>query len=190
MLKREQTEAAISTRSVNVETLVQMTIGYAVCIVVRDCLAILHERINVPLHQRIRQHFGGHVVRAHARLDFPTFNDSLVRGRLNTVNFHFLNDGHGNPSVAWFLLDYILILCRALVSLIAQTGVLMNVLQNNSDGFLLTALAFVPPLVKWLHPDTVRLSMGTSAIYKCRYPYRLHVFKCGLGFVAMKNTNE
>lgn len=79
-----------------------------------------------------------------SRLDVPTFNDPAVQGQLNQALPDYMR---GN--VAFRALTTALRVLSTTVQLLSQLSVLLTLLKDQPDGFLLAFLSFAHGIYSW-----------------------------------------
>lgn len=78
-------------------------------------------------------------------MDLPTSEDSAVIRQLeNAVSYHSVNS-----SLVWTIISTNLRSVRAMIQLVSQVSVLLNVTRDQTDGMLLAMLTLVNALVQW-----------------------------------------
>lgn len=153
-----QVEAAIASRTINSDLLMRVAVGQVVCTLTKRIFSTLRGRISEPLNKRIRAFFGIYIFEAYARLDAPTYDDPVVQRQLEAARYGY--SGNGRSSVAWDALQMFINTATTFLSLIAQVGVLANVLKGQRDGTLLAVLSFLPPMMQWLYMQQTRFPLS------------------------------
>ncbi|QRV90936.1 hypothetical protein RhiJN_18954 [Ceratobasidium sp. AG-Ba] len=117
---------AVETRSVDSDLLIQIAVA-------REASSIIG--------LRVRAHFSEYILRAHARLDVPTFDDTGVRGLLETVA--------SDRSGSWEALSESFSTVSAILELCTQGAVLWGIIRESSDSVLLVGLSLIGPFATW-----------------------------------------
>jgi hypothetical protein len=158
-----QAEAAIASREVDTDLLLRVAAGHAICALMKRFLSLLKGRISEPLNKRIRAFFGVYIFEAYARLDAPTYDDPVVQQQLDAARYGY--SGNGRSSVAWDAVQMLVNTATTFLSLVAQVGVLLNVLKGQRDGTLLAVLSFLPPMMQWLHMQQTRFPQSKLHVH-------------------------
>ncbi|PFH50719.1 hypothetical protein AMATHDRAFT_75408 [Amanita thiersii Skay4041] len=138
-------ETALEERRVDKHLLVKVATGRLLCSVIKRLLMISHRRVEEPLNKRIKQHYTIHYFRTVARLDLPTFEDAAVQRQLEQAL-----PRTSRSSIAW---DTVVVISNAgttALLLASEFMVLLSVLTNQRDGFLLAFVSFIHSFMQWL----------------------------------------
>ncbi|KAF8491288.1 P-loop containing nucleoside triphosphate hydrolase protein [Gautieria morchelliformis] len=99
---------------------------------------------SVPcIVSKMRTHYAEHILRAHIRLDVPTYNDPAVQGQLRSAV-------GSRSNVAWSCIRTLITVLSAVIQLLTQVSVLISVLKDQPDGAVLALLSFAQPVLSWV----------------------------------------
>ncbi|KIM52370.1 hypothetical protein SCLCIDRAFT_1223856 [Scleroderma citrinum Foug A] len=79
-----------------------------------------------------------------ARLDVPTFEEASVQRQLESAS-----SSSGKSSVAWETIEATSNVITTAIQLLSQLSVLITILRDQRDGFLLAAISFIQSLFQW-----------------------------------------
>ncbi|CAE6422002.1 unnamed protein product [Rhizoctonia solani] len=99
------------------------------------------QRLAPIISLRVRGHFAEYILRAHARLDVPTFDDNEVRSLLETVA--------SDRSGAWEALSDSFNIGSTFLELFTQAFVLFGIIMESNDSLLLVILSLISPVASW-----------------------------------------
>ena len=106
------------------------------CAAAEQILESVSQKIMTSLNWRIRQIYAVHIFHSAARLDVPTWDDPVVAAQIGGVVLNGPNTVVGSSIMG--LVQTV----STLVRLFAQTAILVSVLHEQRDGFLLSLLSF------------------------------------------------
>ncbi|QRV76120.1 hypothetical protein RhiJN_04135 [Ceratobasidium sp. AG-Ba] len=132
---------AVETRSVDSDLLIQIAVARGVSAFVQRACTYGMQRLAPIIGLRVRAHFSEYILRAHARLDVPTFDDTGVRGLLETVA--------SDRSGSWEALSESFSTVSAILELCTQGAVLWGIIRESSDSVLLVGLSLIGPFATW-----------------------------------------
>ena len=138
-------QIAIDTRTVDKEDLFRICAGRILSSLASRLMMALETWTRRPLTSRIRRHYSGHLFRARARLDLPTYESTSVQRQLDEASQEFFG-----RTVAWETLEKALVIVRTGMQLTAQTLVLWRVLRDQRDGVLLAFLTLSSQGAYWI----------------------------------------
>lgn len=130
-------------RTVDSALLIRIATARVIVAIMTRLARHVKARTTDPLDKRIRAYYATHIFEAYIRLDVPTFDDPLVRRRLESA-------WTGRSSVAWDALQLISNTISIVLSLISQVSVLIGVLREQHDGGLIAILSFISPALEWI----------------------------------------
>ncbi|OJA13412.1 hypothetical protein AZE42_05944 [Rhizopogon vesiculosus] len=137
-------ETAIETRTVDTTVLIHVAAGRIACTIASRILQYAKSRITFPLNMSIKQFYAGHIFRSMARLDVPTFEDSITQRQLQSAW-----TAPWGSSVAWATVQMATGIVMTVIRLVSQLSVLFAVLREQQDGPLLAVLSFSQSLFTW-----------------------------------------
>lgn len=149
-------ENAVETRAVDKELLIRVAAGRVFCAVIRRLTDHFRSRVTVPLNQRIKGYYAGHIVEAYARLDVPTFDDPMVQRQLEAAW------SGKSSSVAWSTVQIVVSTFSTVIQLISQVSVLIGVLHGQRDGTMIAVLSFASPVLQWFRTQKIWSRGGHS----------------------------
>ncbi|KAF8640677.1 hypothetical protein AX17_000333 [Amanita inopinata Kibby_2008] len=137
-------QTALEERRVDKNVLVKVASGRLACSVSRRLLTVAQRLVEEPLNKCIKRHYSIHYFHALARLDVPTFEDAAVQRQLEQAL-----PRSSRSSIAWDTVLAILNTSSTVLLLLSESAVLVGVLRNQLDGFLLASLSFLHSLMQW-----------------------------------------
>ncbi|KAJ7583263.1 P-loop containing nucleoside triphosphate hydrolase protein [Mycena floridula] len=140
----EIVRTAVETRAVDKNLLFRVAAGRFGCSVATRALNLAEHKVVVPLNKAIKKFYSAHTFHAMARLDVPTFSDSLVQRQLEQSL-----SPNSSSSIAWDTVTMALNLLRAFTQLVSQMSVLARVLHGQPDGYLLLFLCLARTVFQW-----------------------------------------
>jgi hypothetical protein len=117
-------------RRVDGELLMFASLGRICCAAVDTFLKYWEEKLQVPLDLLTKEIFDKVVVSVRANLDVPTFDDRVVKGRMEAAT----SGSGGRYCVVWGSISFILNLFSSVARLITEFGVLARVINSQQDG--------------------------------------------------------
>ncbi|KAF9784896.1 P-loop containing nucleoside triphosphate hydrolase protein [Thelephora terrestris] len=122
---------AMDERRLDKELLIFASTGRICCTAFEAFLKYLEEQLQVPLDLIMKEHLDKVVVNVKASLDVPTFDDRVVKGRLESAT-----GGGGGPdsSSAWGSISIMISLFASAARLLTGFGVLAKVIGSQQDG--------------------------------------------------------
>jgi hypothetical protein len=96
-----------------------------------------------------------------ARLDVPTFQDSVVQQQLEEACSSLR---YGRSSFAWDTVVVTIRLSTSVLQLAMQVTVLIGVLRDQQDGPLLALLSFADPFFNWMKSTRGPLRTGGMTV--------------------------
>ena len=131
-----QVQVAVDKRAVDTDFLIKIACGRVLCAAVEQILETASQKISVTLNRRIRRFYSVHIFHSMARLDVPTWDDPVVTAQIQNATAEDLN------LTAWTAIKSVVQTVTILLSLFSETAVLVSVLHEQRDGFLLSLLSF------------------------------------------------
>ncbi|KAH9947363.1 P-loop containing nucleoside triphosphate hydrolase protein [Amylocystis lapponica] len=141
-------QEALESRMVDEQLLLRISAARVCCSIAKRLLKYAKSRLSFILSARMKQHFSVHLFRARARLDLPTFEDPIVQRQLEEAS------SSSAGSTAWDTLSMVVTAAATAVQIVSQLSVLANVLSDQLDGPLLSALSFSQSIME--HRNTFR----------------------------------
>lgn len=120
----------MNERRVDGELLIFASLGRVCCTVAEAVLRFWEEKLQVPLNLLTKELFDKEVVSVRASLDVPTFDDRVVKGKLNGAT----SGSRNKYCVVWGSLSFTLSLLSSATRLITEFGVLSKVISSQQDG--------------------------------------------------------
>ena len=117
-------------RRVDAELLIFASLGRICCVVAESFLKYWEEKLQIPLDLLTKEILDKVVVSVRANLDVPTFDDRVVKGRLEGAT----SGSGGRYCVIWGSISFILNLFSSFARLITEFGVLARVITGQQDG--------------------------------------------------------
>ena len=145
-------------RRVDEKLLIFASIGRLCCVIAKALLGYWEQRLQVPLNLLMREHFDKSVFSVKADLDVPTYDDKVVKGRLEATS----RGSHGTRGIAWESLSVILGLFSSVARLVIELGVLAKVVGSQQDGISFAAVHLGQELSKFLLAPDWTLSRTTG----------------------------
>ncbi|KIY65074.1 P-loop containing nucleoside triphosphate hydrolase protein [Cylindrobasidium torrendii FP15055 ss-10] len=136
-------QLAVDERRVDRDHLFKIAAGRLACSLALQVFNLLEAQIRPILGNCIRRHYSVYMFRETARLDVPTFNDSVVQDRLQKAA-----SGGRRSSVAWDAIYSIFGGFVSITSLVTRTFVLVRVVRGQPDGPLLALVACIPHFIQ------------------------------------------
>jgi len=121
---------------VDTHLLAQIAGGRVLCAAAEQILESALWKVSTALNGRIRRFYSAHIFHSVARLDVPTWDDPVVSAQIDAVVPKDSNN------IAWAAITSLTQTVSTFVRLFSQTAVLVGVLQEQRDGFLLSLLSF------------------------------------------------
>jgi hypothetical protein len=123
---------------VDAHFLVKIAGGRLLCAAAEQILETVSVKVSIALNWRIRRFYSVHVFHSVARLDVPTWDDPVIAAQIQNA----LPDSEDSNSIAWTAIKSVVQTVTIFVRLFSQTAVLVSVLHEQRDGFLLSLLSF------------------------------------------------
>ncbi|OCH85359.1 P-loop containing nucleoside triphosphate hydrolase protein [Obba rivulosa] len=124
-------QTVVDTRAVDKSLLLRIVAGTMCCSVSQSLLSFWSHKINVPLEQRLNQHFDQHLFRARARLDLPTYEDPVIQHQLAGVT---PSNGRSIAVTTVYITTGVM---QACLYVIGQFAVMFHVFREQPDALLL-----------------------------------------------------
>jgi hypothetical protein len=121
---------------VDTHLLIQIASGRVLCAAAEHFLLYASRKVSTALNGRIRRFYTTHIFYSMARLDVPTWDDPVVSAQIEAVL------PKGSNTVAWAAITSLVQTGSTILRLFAQSAVLMGVLRDQRDGYLLSLLSF------------------------------------------------
>jgi hypothetical protein len=93
-------------------------------------------RVSTSLNGRIRRFYSTHIFHSLARLDMPTWDDPVVAAQIDAVV------PKDSQTIAWAAITAVVLTGSTFLRLFSQTAVLIGVLREQRDGYLLALISF------------------------------------------------
>ena len=123
-------------RRLDEKLLIFASLGRVCCSFSETILKYWEEQLQVPLDVLMKEHLDKVVVDVRARLDVPTFDDRVVKGRLESAT-----GGSGSQyCAAWAAFSVIIGLLASAARLVTEFGVLAKVIGSQQDGIYFAIL--------------------------------------------------
>lgn len=150
-------------RRVDGELLIFASLGRICCVMADSFLKYWEEELQVPLDLLTKEIFDKVVVSVRADLDVPTFDDRVVKGRLEGAT----SGSGGRYCVAWGSISFILNLFSSIARLITEFGVLAKVISSQPDGISFAIAHLGQELLKIVLVPEWQFSRacGSSSVY-------------------------
>ncbi|KZW02375.1 P-loop containing nucleoside triphosphate hydrolase protein [Exidia glandulosa HHB12029] len=152
-------QRAIDTRSVDERWLVYIVLGRWLCALTQQLANVLSQRSSVPIQKRLRMQFTRHILKAHLRIDVPTYNDTAITRQLES------SFGRGNAEQAWGIISTIVRVVMSLVNFVTSLGVLSLLLWSHQESLPLAVVSIAGPLVSYWRGRYPRRNGGISDVY-------------------------
>jgi hypothetical protein len=119
--------------------------GRVFCAAAEQILESASWKVATALNCRIRRFYSTHIFHCVSRLDVPTWDDPVVAAQIEDVVPKDSN------TIAWAAITSLVQTGSTFVRLFSQTAVLVGVLHEQRDGFLLALLSFAGGAVTYLN---------------------------------------
>lgn len=131
-----QVQVAVDKRAVDTHLLTRIAGGRVLCAAAEQILDSASWKVATALNWRIRRFYSAHIFHSVARLDVPTWDDPVVAAQIEDVI------PKDSSTIAWAAITSLVQTGSTIVKLFSQTAVLVDVLHEQRDGFLLSLLSF------------------------------------------------
>ena len=131
-----QVQVAVDKRAVDTDFLTKIAGGQVLCAAAEQILDAVSRKVSVTLDSRIRRFYSAHIFHSIARLDVPTWDDPVVTAQIQNAL------AKDSDLIAWDAIRSAVDTVLIFVKLFSQTAVLVSVLHEQRDGFLLSILSF------------------------------------------------
>ncbi|KAI0288518.1 HlyB/MsbA family ABC transporter [Russula brevipes] len=128
-------QLSVDKRAVDTRLLIQIASGRVLCAAAEYFLRFALRKVSTALNARIRQFYTTHIFYSMARLDVPTWDDPVVSAQIEAVL------PKGSNTVAWAAITSLVQTGSTILRLFSQSAVLMGVLRDQRDGYLLSLLS-------------------------------------------------
>ena len=122
-------------------------IGRLCCAIAGSVLGYWEETLQVPLNLLMSEHFDEEVFSAAVGLDVPTYDDKVVKAKLQGMAEGPPGSRHG---VVWGSLSIILALFFSAARLVMELSLLAKVVASQQDGVFLAAVLIGQELLELL----------------------------------------
>ncbi|KAF9650307.1 P-loop containing nucleoside triphosphate hydrolase protein [Thelephora ganbajun] len=129
-------QLAMDERRLDEKLLIFASIGRMCCAIAETFLDSWEEKLQIPLDLLIKEHFDKEIFSVSVDLDVPTYNDKIVKRRLDGVSA----GSDGGSSIAWESISVILSLFSSVTRLVTELGVLAKVAGSQQDGVYFTTV--------------------------------------------------
>jgi hypothetical protein len=136
-----QVQVAVDKRAVDTRLLTKIACGRVFCAAAEQILETASWKVSTALNGRIRRFYSAHIFHSVARLDVPTWDDPVVSAQIDAI---IPKDSN---TIAWGAITSIVQTWSTVVNLFSQTAVLVGVLQEQRDGFLLSMISFAGEVI-------------------------------------------
>lgn len=151
---------AIDERRFDKELLIFASIGRICCTMAAAFLGYWELKLQAPLDLLIKEHFDKEVFGVMVDLDVPTYDDGVVKHRLQDVTEQ-AQGPHGPYGVVWRSLSVILNLLSSATRLVTEVGLLAKVVSSQEDGITFA--------IAHLGQELFRLLLGPRWIFPRSY---------------------
>ena len=140
-----QVQVAVDKRAVDTHLLTKIAGGRVLCAAAEQILETASWKVATALNWRIRRFYSVHIFHSVARLDVPTWDDPVVAAQIEDVVPKDSN------TIAWAAITGLVQTGSTIVRLFSQTAVLVGVMHEQRDGFLLSLLSFAGGAVTYFN---------------------------------------
>lgn len=124
---------AIDERRLDEKLLTFASVGRICCTIAKAFLEYLELKLQLPLDLLTKEHFDKEVFSVTACLDVPTFDDKVVKHKLQDITGHRMGF-RGPYGVVWGSLSVTISLFSSAARLITELGLLAKVVSSQQDG--------------------------------------------------------
>ena len=156
-------QSAIDKRAVDVNFLIWVAGGRALCTAVDQLLYCVLVRLDDAVDARSRKIYWGRIFRSMARLDVPTWNDPAVSSHISSLS----PSGNNPDTVAWSAINVAVEMGSAFLRLFSEAAVLFRVLQDHGDGALVVLALAASEAVSFITFND-SITLGESMRYSFR----------------------
>lgn len=149
---------AVEERTVDKGLLIRVAAAKLGCSLLQRLLRIAELSLVDPINHSIKCFYSKHFFHAMARLDVPTFDDSLVQRQLEQSM-----SPNSSSSIAWDAVSTLIRVIRIIVQVASQTSVLATVLRSQPDGIVLCSLSLIRTFFQWRSWSPILHQRGTWA---------------------------
>lgn len=126
-------QVAIEERRLDENLLIFASAGRICCTMVKVFLRYLELKLQVPLDLLTKEHFDKEVFGVTARLDVPTFDDKVVKHKLQDITGDAMRF-RGPYGAIWASLSVTINLFSSAARLVTELGLLAKVISSQQDG--------------------------------------------------------
>ena len=134
---------SIDSRSIDKRLLFRILFSRIGCMGLSRMARMVQSQVSKKIVSKMRAHYSGHILHAHSRLDVPTYDDPAVQSQLGSAR-------SSRNNAAWSCIRTIVTFITAVIQLVSQVSVLMNVLKDQPDGTWLALLSIAQPVLSWV----------------------------------------
>ncbi|KAA1475432.1 HlyB/MsbA family ABC transporter [Dentipellis sp. KUC8613] len=134
---------AVDHRKVDKQLLFRIAGGRVLCTVAQRLLIHVKTRISTQLNGHIKRYYSIHIFHSMARLDVPTYEDPVIARQLDAIV------PSDRTSIAWSSISTLFEIASTALRVFSQFVVLVGVLSEHRDGFVLALLSQCHHLVAW-----------------------------------------
>ncbi|KAH7100219.1 P-loop containing nucleoside triphosphate hydrolase protein [Auriculariales sp. MPI-PUGE-AT-0066] len=132
-------QAALETRKVDEHWLAYIALARALCVAAEWLNQLVQSSTYNPLRRSLDLQFAQHILKAHLRIDLPTYGDAAVARQLESAS----ERNRGGP---WSAVQSLVRWTTGIVNAWTTFVVLMSLLWNRKECIPLAIVSLLPPL--------------------------------------------